>query len=75
MSTEVQKTYEDMVDAVKLKSQKELVNGRKKMANHFKNEPARLAVSAGNDLFRRSSDVQKALGRAQLYSVVASPRL
>lgn len=45
-STEIQKTYEDMVDAVKLKIQADRVDGRKKMETHFQTESVFFEVNA-----------------------------
>lgn len=58
MSTEVQETYDDVIDNVGQKIQEDLGNGKKKIETHFKVEPARLAVSKEVGLLPRSSDEQ-----------------
>lgn len=64
VSREVQKTYDDMVDAVSRKIQEDLVDRCKSMETHFQDDSARLAVSAGEELLQRSSDVQRSLGKS-----------
>lgn len=49
MCTEVQRTYDDMVEAVKRKVQEDLVEKWKKKDTYFHIESARLAVSSGDE--------------------------
>lgn len=58
MFTEVQKAYSNMVDAVKRKILEDSIDEWKKMKSHIQIESAHLALSAGNELPRRSFDVQ-----------------
>lgn len=55
--TEMQKTYNYMVEEVKLKVQEDLVDGWKKTGNHFQVDSVCLAASAEDELFSRSTDV------------------
>lgn len=64
ISTEMWKTYDDMVDVVRLKIQDGLVEGWKKVETLFKVESVCLAVSAGDELLRRSSDIQSSLAKS-----------
>lgn len=59
---EVQQTYENIVETVKLKIRVDLVDGWKEMETYFQVESALLAVSAADKLLRRYSDVQSSLG-------------
>lgn len=61
VSTELQKTYEDMVGAVSRRIQENLVDGWKKVETRFQARWARLTVSEEEELFRESSDVQSLL--------------
>lgn len=61
MSAEVQKTYDDMVDAVIRGIKKGVVDGRKKIKMNFWIESARLEMSVGDKLLRWISDVQRLL--------------
>lgn len=61
VSTVVQKTYKDMVDAVKLTIHANLTDGWKKMEAHFHVKSARLSVSTRNESLSRSSDAQSFL--------------
>lgn len=64
VSTEVQKTHGDIVEAFKQKIQEDLVDGWKKIESHFQFESARLAVNNGEELLRRSPDVQSSVGKS-----------
>lgn len=57
----MQNTSDDMVETVKRKIQENLVDGRKKIKNHFPIEFAHSALSAGDELLHRSPDVQGSL--------------
>lgn len=64
MSREVQKTYEDMVDAVYLKFQADLAEEWNKMKAHLQVESALLAKSTRGYLLRRSSSLQNSLEKS-----------
>lgn len=68
VSADVQNTYEDTVDAVKMMIQEDLVDGWKKVETHFQVQSARLAVSAGVELLRQFSDVQSSLEKSSALS-------
>lgn len=62
----MQKTCEDMVDVVKRKVQKDLVEGLKKMDTLFRLSSARLAETARDELLRRSSDIWSSAGKSSV---------
>lgn len=64
VSTEVLNTSVDMIAAVTLKIQADLVNEWKKMRTHFGVASACLALSSGDELLRRSFDAQRSLGKS-----------
>lgn len=69
-STEVQKTYEDIDEAVRQTIHEDLVDGRKRKKPHFQVDYARSAVSAGDTLLRRSLGVQSSIGKSlALFSI------
>lgn len=64
VSTEALKAYKDMVDAFKLEIWEGFVEWWKKLETHFQVDLVRLAVSTGDELQRRSSDVQSSSGKS-----------
>lgn len=56
-SSEMQKMYDNLIDAVRRKFQEDIVDGWKKTGTHSQVESARLAVSVKGELFRISLDV------------------
>lgn len=73
---EVQKTFEDIVKAVKLKILAVLVNGRNKMETRFQLETTRLTVNASDELLRQSSDVSSFLEKsATLFDIRSTKTL
>lgn len=64
VSMEGQKTYKDIVKAIKPKIYAALVDERKKMENHFQVESATFAISSRDKLLRQFSDVQRFRGKS-----------
>lgn len=58
-----QKTYRDMIDSVKGKTQEGLGHCWMKMKTHFQDELASLAARSGDKMLWSSSDVQSSLGK------------
>lgn len=64
VSTEVQTSFEGMVDAVQLNNQEDLVDVWKKIETHFQVGFAHFAVSAGDELLRWFLDVQRSVEKS-----------
>lgn len=64
VSTEVQKTYKEMVDAVKQIMQENLVHGWKNTKTHFHVKSVGLVMNAGDELLRCSLDMKSSLGQS-----------
>lgn len=64
VSTEVQKTYDDMIDVDRRKSQEDLVDRWKKMKTYSKVDSVCLAVSAGDLFLQLSSDRRSILEKS-----------
>lgn len=59
VSTEARKSYEEVLEVVKLDIQENLVHERKNMETHFQVEAVDLSVIAGDELLRWSSEIQQ----------------